>query len=258
MRLLFIRHGDPDYEDDALTPLGKQEAKLLVPRMQKEKVRDFYVSPLRRARQTAAPTLAALGRDAVELDWLKEFPARVDINGSPYLQKAFPNTWKKEDGTFGDRIAWDQMPATWKNDPAYYIPDGWRSTELAKSGDMEEVYDYVTGSFDALLEKYGYRREGNLYLTEMGNNDTIAFFCHFGLTCVLLSHLWGINNPLFLFHSLACAPTSVTEVFTEEREKGIVLFRATKIGDVSHLYAAGAKPSFACRFCEKYENDERH
>ena len=103
-----------------------------------------------------------------------------------------------------------------------------------------------------------WNKEGNLYLTEMGNNDTIAFFCHFGLTCVLLSHIWGINNPLFLLHSLACAPTSVTELYTEEREKGIVLFRATKIGDVSHLYAAGEKPSFACRFCEKYENDERH
>ena len=29
MKLLIIRHGDPNYEQDCLTPVGKEEAKLL-------------------------------------------------------------------------------------------------------------------------------------------------------------------------------------------------------------------------------------
>ena len=53
--------------------------------------------------------------------------------------------------------------------------------------------------------------------------------------------------------------TSVTELVTEEREKGKVLFRALRVGDISHLYAGDEPPSSACRFCEVYENlDERH
>ena len=58
---------------------------------------------------------------------------------------------------------------------------------------------------------------------------------------------------------LITAPTSVTEVVTEEREKGIVAFRTLMIGDITHLNIGGEKPSFSGRFCEKYENaDERH
>ena len=257
MRLLLIRHGDPEYVGDSLTETGKKEAKLLVPRMMKEKVRDFFVSPLGRARLTAAPTLAALDRDAKILDWLQEFNALADVNESEYLQKAFPNTGKREDGSFDYRIVWDMLPSVWKTDPAYFTPDGWRSTELARCSDIIEKYDRVTDSFDKLLESYGYRREGALYRTEMGNSDTIVFFCHFGLTCVLLSHLWNVS-PVVLWHSLCMAPTSVTEVYTEEREKGYVQWRASRIGDISHLYAAGEEPSFAARFCETFESNQRH
>ena len=73
MRLLFIRHGDPDYERDGLTETGRKEAELLVPRILKENVTDFYVSPLGRARDTAAYTLRKMNREAEVLLWLKEF-----------------------------------------------------------------------------------------------------------------------------------------------------------------------------------------
>ena len=29
MRIIFVRHGEPDYTDDSLTEKGKKEAKLL-------------------------------------------------------------------------------------------------------------------------------------------------------------------------------------------------------------------------------------
>ena len=90
------------------------------------------------------------------------------------------------------------------------------------------------------------------------SEDTIALYCHFGVSCVMLSYLWGIS-PFSLWHSLMMAPTSVTELVTEEREKGKAYFRATRIGDVSHLYAGGEEPAFAGRYCETYDNwEERH
>ena len=46
MKLIIIRHGDPDYEHDTLTPKGVREAKLLSERISKLDVKAFYCSPL--------------------------------------------------------------------------------------------------------------------------------------------------------------------------------------------------------------------
>ena len=54
MRLLIIRHGDPDYENDTLTEKGWREARLLAERLCKMNIKDFYVSPLGRAQATAS------------------------------------------------------------------------------------------------------------------------------------------------------------------------------------------------------------
>ena len=88
------------------------------------------------------------------------------------------------------------------------------------------------------------------------NQDTLVFFSHLGLSCVLLSHLLNCS-PMVLWHGTALAPTSVTTLYTEERRPGTAAFRAASIGDVSHLYAGGAEPSFAARFCEVYGNGDR-
>ena len=92
MRILMIRHGDPDYVHDSLTEKGKVEAALLAERMTGEQVKDFYVSPLGRARETASYTLNKMNRTAQVCDWLQEFPAKVDINGVPALEAAYPDT----------------------------------------------------------------------------------------------------------------------------------------------------------------------
>ena len=123
---------------------------------------------------------------------------------------------------------------------------------------MPALYDRVAKGLDELLASHGYHREGNMYRTEKGNEDTIALYCHFGVSCVMLSYLWGIS-PFILWHSLMMAPTSVTELVTEEREEGKASFRTTRIGDISHLYAGGEEPAFEGRFCETYDNwEERH
>ena len=35
MLLFYVRHGDPDYETDSLTPLGQQQADAVVARMER-------------------------------------------------------------------------------------------------------------------------------------------------------------------------------------------------------------------------------
>jgi hypothetical protein len=108
------------------------------------------------------------------------------------------------------------------------------------------------------IDEHGYKRFDNYYKAVSPNEDTIVLFCHFGLECVLLSHLLGIS-PMVLWHGFCAAPTSVTTVVTEERVKGKAYFRVSAFGDTSHLYAVGEKPSFSARFCETYDNfEQRH
>ncbi len=57
MKILIIRHGDPDYEHDTLTEKGRREALALADRLDKLSVAAAYVSPLGRAKDTAAPAL---------------------------------------------------------------------------------------------------------------------------------------------------------------------------------------------------------
>ena len=85
MKLLIVRHGDPDYDIDSLTEKGWKEVEYLSQKLSKLDVKAFYVSPLGRAKDTAAPTLKKMGRTATECEWLKEFPCQIwrpDVNGT--------------------------------------------------------------------------------------------------------------------------------------------------------------------------------
>ena len=239
MKLLLIRHGDPDYEHDDLTEVGRHEAALLAERIAPMPIREYYVSPLGRAKATAAPTLAKAGRTAVECDWLREF--------SPLIAR--PDSDRP-------RIAWDWLPQDWLADRRFLLPEDWRENEIFRAAHVGEEYDRVIAGFDALLAGHGYVRDGLYYRAERPSEDTLAFFCHFGVSCVLMSHLMNCS-PMPLWHGLVMAPTSVTLIRTEERRPGIAIFRSAQVGDVSHLYAAHTEPSFAARFCEVCGNGDR-
>lgn len=257
MRILLIRHGDPDYVHDTLTEKGHREAALLAESAERLGLGECFVSPLGRAQDTAAYSLKKTGKTAQILDWLREFPALTDINRSEELQRAYPDTKTAEKG-FQKRIVWDMVPSYLSAHPEYWTADGWRNSRVAECGDMVSVYDSVIKGLDGFLAEHGYVREGSHYRVEKENTETVTFFCHFGVTCAVLSHLWNVS-PFILWHSFGLAPTSVTELVTEEREQGTACFRGLRIGDISHLYAGGEKPSFACRFCETYSNaEQRH
>ena len=237
MKLLFIRHGEPDYAHDTLTEKGWREAELLAGRIAPLDVRQYYVSPLGRAQNTARPTLQKAGRTAVTLDWLREFTGRV----------------RKPNLPDQDSIAWDWLPQDWTADERFFSDRAWSQNEAMAAGGVGAVYDSVIRSFDALLAQYGYQRQGRLYRAVAHNNDTLVFFCHFALECVLLSRLINVS-PMVLWHGLCAAPSSVTTVATEERRPGAAYFRVLQFGDISHLYAHGEPPSFMARFCECYGN----
>ena len=257
MRILFIRHGDPDYANDTLTEKGHREAALLAERAESLNMGECFVSPLGRARHTADYCLKKTGKDARIVSWLEEFPARVDLNRDAHLCCAYQNV-RKENGLFVPKVVWDMVPSYWTEHPEYFDREGWRTSEVARCSDIVPLYDSVTENFDRFLAEHGYVRENAHYRVERASAETVTFFCHFGITCVLLSHLWSVS-PFVFWHSFAFAPTSVTEVVTEERQRGTAYFRGLKLGDVSHLYAGNEPVSFAARFAEIYDDlEHRH
>lgn len=219
LKLVFIRHGDPDYLNDTLTEKGWREAGCLADRIGGWGEFDAYCSPLGRAKDTAARALSGSQKKVVVLDWLSEFRGRI--------QEPLSGT---------DRIPWDFLPATWTEDPGLYHKDTWFQTELMKTGTVEQIFRETCKGLDQLLQHYGYIRKNQYYLAAESEKETglLVLFCHFGITMAALSYLLGIPAPL-LWQGFYAAPTSVTVLGAEEREPGKAYFRCQMMGDTRHL-----------------------
>ena len=123
MKLIFIRHGDPDYVNDTLTEKGWREAQCLADRVSEWEIKDIYCSPLGRAKDTASFSLKRLNKKATECPWLKEFFVPVK---DPITQK--------------DRIPWDFMPSYWTKEEVLYDKDNWMSAPVMGTGNIKSEY----------------------------------------------------------------------------------------------------------------------
>lgn len=259
MRIIFVRHGEPDYANDTLTEKGWREARLLAERISKWKVTDFYCSPLGRAKDTASCTLGKMNRTAVTLDWIQEFSYPIDD----------PVT-----GRHG--VPWDFVPSCWSDDPMMRDIDRWVDARIPKQNPMiASQYKAVCQHMDELLASYGYVRENHFYhmpdagerfitgtavpdnartskeIPDVGE-PCIVLFCHLGVICIILSHLLNIPFPL-LVHGIFLPTTSLTILSSEERWGKEAYFRAQAIGDVHHLLSAGEPLSIAGSFARAFQ-----
>ena len=136
MHLIFIRHGDPDYEHDSLTEKGRREAALLAERIAGWKVTDFYVSPYGRAQETIRPALERLGREAQTMDWLHEFDYKV----------RHPKTGK-------DHGCWDWLPRDYFGEKKAFDRLAWENLGWARKAQIGRRYREACAAFDAALTK---------------------------------------------------------------------------------------------------------
>ena len=215
MKILLIRHAEPDYPNNTLTKQGFVEAECLSEKLKNSNITHIYSSPLPRAVYTAQPTADKINKEVKICEWLKEFQAKIK-NGEE------------------ERIPWNMFPRVWQQEKEVFDIHTWKESKLYSSADMPEKYDYVTKKFDELLENHGFIRE-NLIYKGKNNNDVIAVVCHFGVGMVIASHLTGIS-PILLWQSMFLPTSSVTEFITEERVNGEVVFKCKQMGDTSHLY----------------------
>ena len=124
MKLVIVRHADPDYSIDSLTPTGWKEAELLSNRLVRTPADAYYVSPLGRANDTASLTLKKLGRTAETCEWLREFSPRI-----------------VKPGMDRSTSIWDWLPEIWTKEPRYYDPEEWYHTDAMRSVNAEQEYN---------------------------------------------------------------------------------------------------------------------
>ena len=262
MRLIFIRHGEPDYKTDTLTENGKKEAAALAARTRSWDVDAFYCSPLVRARQTAQPTLDALHATATVYPWLQEF----------YVPIVDPLT--KE-----PHCPWDLMPQYFTADPQLYDREEWVHAALYRdTPELAARWEEVKAGLDGILKGYGYTRTGLYYqfeepdgsvlpaevgdlqlhgtknyeVRDADDEKTVVLFCHFGVTCVCLAYLLGIS-PVVLWQGTCIPTTGVTIVNAEKRLHNASFFRVQALGDCSHLLAAGVPLSGYASFAQLFQ-----
>src|SRR5688572_8030908 len=90
MRIYIIRHADPDYANDTITPAGHLEAQALAKRMSSIGLDRIYCSPLGRAVATMRYTSDLLGVPATTEEWTREM-----------------SDCRMGAGTRADWVAWD-------------------------------------------------------------------------------------------------------------------------------------------------------
>ena len=210
MEILLIRHGDPDYANDSLTPRGVDEARRLATALQRLPLDRLYVSPLGRALETCAFTAQSKAMEPVALDWLRE---RGIKRGPVYLWEA--------PGEFFLRT--ERLP-TQNN---CFAPDSGAMPEGA------EQFARVRAGFDALLAEHGYHRDGHGYRVQRSFDGRLALFCHKGVILTLLADVLHWALPM-VFVSLHIHPTGVTRLEMIE-QAGFAHLKALAINDLSHL-----------------------
>lgn len=224
MRLFIIRHADPDYPNNTITPAGHKEAESLAIRLKRLGLDKIFVSPLGRALDTCRYTADALEMEPVVLDWTKE----LDL---PLIE---------EEG-IGRTAIWDVNGHTLhNNERGRHIHTGnWYTLPPFNTPDYCESVAELGKHSDTLLAQLGFVRENGIYrVLRPHNKDKIAIFCHGGLGLTWISHLLGIAAPL-IWTGFFLPPSSVTTILFDERIPGIATPRALGVGDISHLYATG-------------------
>ncbi len=204
MRIVFVRHGHPDYVQDCLTKLGHKQAKQVAQRLLEEGISEIYSSPYGRALETASYTAELLSRDITIVNFMREIK------------------WGSSDGkpVYRDGHPWDT--ALYAVSQGHSLMDeGWTKEPPFANNIVFEEVDRVRMESDTWMEALGYRREGENYRVIGDNTDrTIALFSHGGSSSALFSRL--LNLPFFYLCRAICPDFTSITVLSLSDEKGVL------------------------------------
>ena len=240
MLIFYIRHGEPIYHPNQLTPLGEKQAESVARRLAQCGIDEIYASPSHRAMQTAQPLCDLLGKEMIPLDFLDEKNAsaatmmptddgkRCWIWSHPYYSEILSNREIRE---MGER---------WYESPAFAaLP-------------IKESFEVVWKGMDALLASHGYEHdtEKGLYRVKTrANEKRIAIFAHEGMGKIVMSHLLDIPYPYYATH-FEMEHSGVTVIrldddtvkYPDNPPKEYARARVLTLSNDGHLYRDGFEP----------------
>lgn len=227
MLFYYVRHGDPIYDPDSLTPLGQAQAEALAKRLCMHGVDRVFSSPSRRAIQTAQPTCDLLKKEITLCDWAEEGLAMRDF-GVPHPTHGM--TWVFYDT---DILRLFNSPevralgAQWYEYPAF--------AEYRFKIGVKRVDEAVDRFFLSL----GYRhdRKNARYEIVKPNRERVALFAHQGFGMIFFSSMLDIPYPTFCTR-FDFGHSSMSVINFEDRG-GYVYPQVLQLSNDAHLYREG-------------------
>lgn len=227
MLFFYVRHGDPIYNPDSLTPLGERQAEAVAKRLALYGVDKIFASTSNRAIQTAKPTCELTKKEPVLLDFANEHHAWQNLTvhtatGAKIWMFQHAKTTElinsKEMRALGDR---------WFDHPAF--------AEFAFEKEINRIYDAA----DAFFAELGYEhdRYTGKYIAKNPTNERVAMFAHQGFGLAFLSCVLDIPYPQFCTH-FDTSHTGVTVIDFSEHN-GICVPKILTLSSDAHLYREG-------------------
>ena len=213
MKLLIIRHADPDYEHNTITPFGWEEAHALAVYLKNVKIDKVYSSPMGRAIDAATPTCKVKGLEPEILSWAGE---HMDYMSSHTLTPEHECTYR------------------------FSLQEGVCDFKDFTDGNRMETVESMIKNSDAFLAAHGYVRKGFFYHFDKHNEESIAVFCHGGFGGAWISHLLGVA-PGLTYPTLSLNTSSVTTFEFRNSEKGYTRPIMTRMSEISHIRDAGLR-----------------
>ena len=240
MLFFYVRHGDPIYNPDSLTPLGERQAEAVGKRLSVFGVDEIYSSTSERAKLTAKPLCELLKKEAKLLDFANEGYAWQQL--TCYSKARECHTWlfhspEAKELFHSSEIA--SLGQRWYEHPAF-------SGDEFSGRNYFEGIDRIQRGSDEFFESLGYRRvsEGK-YEVVSDNNKRVALFAHQGFGLAFLSCLLGIPYPQFASHFDMC--TSGMTVIEFKNEGGYAYPRVLMLSSDGHLYKEGLPSGYGGR-----------
>ena len=217
MRIIFVRHGHPDYAHDCLTELGRQHAAAAALRLQDEGIEAIYSSTHGRAMETASHLADAL---------------HLPVTGCEFMREI---NWGSVDGEplFADGHPWDTVDRMVAQGESLVDPD-WQNSETFRRNRVVQCVEKVAAGTDAWLATLGYTREGLYYRAGKDTKHTIAAFGHGGASTAILAHLFNLPFP-FVTSTMGPDYTGITIVELPDEEGALVKPRLEMLNDARHI-----------------------
>lgn len=217
MRIIFVRHGHPDYAHDCLTELGRQHAAAAALRLQDEGIEAIYSSTHGRAMETASHLAEAL---------------HLPVTGCEFMREI---NWGSVDGEplFADGHPWDTVDRMVAQGESLVDPD-WQNSETFRRNRVVQCVEKVAAGTDAWLATLGYTREGLYYRAGKDTKRTIAAFGHGGASTAILAHLFNLPFP-FVTSTMGPDYTGITIVELPDVEGALVKPRLEMLNDARHI-----------------------